>query len=136
MEKKSHGNWRILNLRTLKQFAAASCLTALVACGGGGGGSDPTFSLSVEVGGLTQGGLVLQNNEVDPLTINSNGVFKFSKDVPYNGDYAVTVRTQPSAQTCTVANGSGSKVTKAIPVVKVSCVAISSTVSVGGRYLS
>ena len=39
--------------------------------------------------------------------MNQNGSFTFGSSVRFNSAYAVTVRTNPAGQTCTVSNGSG-----------------------------
>jgi N-acetylneuraminic acid mutarotase len=55
------------------------------------------------------GGLVLQDNGGNNLPVTANGSFTFTTGVAPGGAYAVAVSTQPSspAQTCSVANGSG-----------------------------
>jgi len=61
------------------------------------------------ISGLS-GTVVLQNNGGDNLSINAvNGSFTFATAIANGTTYNVTVLTQPSvpAQTCTVANGSG-----------------------------
>ena len=50
--------------------------------------------------------VVLLNNGGNSTTVNSNN-FTFSTAVNSGGAYAVTVGTQPTGQTCTVTNGSG-----------------------------
>ncbi len=78
------------------------------------------------VGGTTSGlsageSVVLQNNGGDNLTINSNGPFTFSMPVAQGAPYNVTVLTQPSTQTCTVNNGSGTAGLSNITNVQVTC---------------
>lgn len=96
-----------------KSVLAASML--LAACGGGGGydsggsGSSMTgltYTVGGTVTGLT-GTLVLQNNMADNLTITTNGVFTFRSPIGYGSSYDVSVLTQPTGQTCTIANGTG-----------------------------
>ncbi|HMU38969.1 MAG TPA: hypothetical protein PKE31_08135 [Pseudomonadota bacterium] len=67
-----------------------------------------TYPVNVMVMGLNGAtGLVLQNNGGDDLTINVEGTFTFSKEVPEGGNYNVTVKTQPVKRACTVTSGSG-----------------------------
>ncbi len=78
------------------------------------------------VGGSVSGlavseSVVLQNNGSDNLTVNSNGSFTFSTPVAQGATYSVTVLTQPSTQTCTVTNGSGTAGASNITNVQVSC---------------
>lgn len=95
------------------------CALMLGACGGGGGGGSATapatpppppatYTIGGSVSGLASGAsVVLQNNGGGNLTVGSNGPFTFASSVTSGGAYAVTVLTQPAAQNCTVANGSG-----------------------------
>ena len=66
-----------------------------------------TYPLSGTVDGYTGTGLALQNGtEILPLTSNTK-TFAFVAVLPYGTAYAVSVRTQPTGQTCQVSNGSG-----------------------------
>ena len=120
-----------------KKFNGVTMLTIaalLSACGGGGGGTDgsgsnsggaatASFSIGGTVSGLTAGKqVVLQNNAGDSLTVSANAAFTFAGKVNQNASYAVTVATQPAAQTCTVSNGTGSNVVANISNVAVNCV--------------
>jgi uncharacterized repeat protein (TIGR03803 family) len=73
----------------------------------------PNYTIGGTVTGLTGTGMVLQNNNGDNLTVNTNeGVtfsFTFSTPVASGAPYSVTILTQPSnpVQTCAVTNGSG-----------------------------
>ena len=84
--------------------------------------STNTFTVAGTVSGLATGQQVtLQNNGTNPVTVTANGSFSFSTPVAFNGSYAVTVGTQPSGQTCSVSNGSGSGVTANVSNVQVTC---------------
>jgi hypothetical protein len=65
--------------------------------------------------------VVLLNNAGNSTTVNSNTSFTFSTAINSGSAYAVTVATQPTGQTCTVTNGSGT-VTANVTGVSVSCV--------------
>ncbi len=104
--------------KVMKLLVLIYALTlVLTACGGGGGGdytqsdSNPqSFTVSVQVSGLKDtllGTLVLQNNNTDDLSISTDGTFTFATSVAYGSPYSVTVKTQPSLQTCSVSNGTG-----------------------------
>lgn len=71
--------------------------------------------------GLT-GSAVLQNNGGDPLSITVNGSFSFEMPIAAGSRYSVTVKTQPSGQTCTVSNGSGTAGTSDVTDVVLECV--------------
>jgi hypothetical protein len=66
-----------------------------------------TFSVGGSVTGLTGAGLVLQNNGTDNRAISADGAFAFTTLIANGSPYSVSVLTQPTAQTCTVANGNG-----------------------------
>ncbi|MCB2018069.1 MAG: hypothetical protein KDF54_11270 [Hydrogenophaga sp.] len=84
--------------------------------------STNTYTVGGSIVGLGAGkSVVLQNNAGNNLTRNVNGNFVFSAAVPYGAPYAVSVLTQPSEQTCSVANGLGT-VGGQVSNVAVSCV--------------
>ncbi len=66
-----------------------------------------TYTVGGTVSGLTGAGLVLQNNAGDNLPVSANGAFNFATAIGSGSPYSVTVLTQPTGQTCTVQNGSG-----------------------------
>lgn len=87
--------------------------------------SDPSVS-SFTVGGTMSGlasgqSVVLQNNGGDDLTVSSDGGFQFATALPTGSSYAVTVRTQPTGQTCQVSNGTGTIGTSNVTNVQVTC---------------
>ena len=66
------------------------------------------FTVGGALTGLATGqSLVLQNNGGDDLSLLANGAFAFASNVAHGGDYRVTVRTQPTGQSCSVSNGIG-----------------------------
>ncbi len=82
----------------------------------------PTFSIGGTVSGLAGTGLVLQNNGADNLAFTVSGAFSFATRLAANTNYAVTVLTQPSGSTCSVANGTGTVTNANISNVAVTCV--------------
>lgn len=111
--------------------ALSACLFA--ACGGGGG--DPSGglgSVSGVLSGLEQGkSLVLQNNGGDDLALSANGAFGFAQPMALGAAYAVTVKTQPAGQQCTVGQGTGTLA--ATPTnVRVDCVSAGAGFTLGG----
>jgi hypothetical protein len=83
-----------------------------------------TYLVGGTITGLSGTGLVLRNNGGDDLTVPPNATsFTFPTPVASGQPYAVTVATQPSnpAQTCTVANGSGTVGSANVTSVSVSC---------------
>jgi predicted transcriptional regulator len=83
------------------------------------------------VTGLT-GSVTLQNNVGDDIIKTTNDGFTFTAQAE-GSDYAVTVSSQPTGQTCTVTNGSGTNITANITNVTVTCVTdVVPTYTVGG----
>ena len=72
-----------------------------------------TTTQSYTVGGTVSGlgvgeSVVLQDNGADNLTVvSTNPGFTFLTKVVDAGNYAVTIKTQPTGKTCTISNGSG-----------------------------
>ena len=99
---------------------AAANVTVTVTC------TANTYTVGGSVSGLTGTGLVLQDNGGDNLSISASGTFTFVTRVASGGAYAVTVQTQPSGQSCAVANGSGTMGTANITNVTVTCTAATS----------
>jgi 6-phosphogluconolactonase (cycloisomerase 2 family) len=93
----------------------------------------PTFTIGGTVSGLAGTGLVLRNNGGNNLTIAANGTFTFTSAIATGGAYAVTVLSQPTGQTCTAANGSGTIASANVTNVAVTCVInLTPTFSIGG----
>lgn len=94
-----------------------------------------THSVGGTITGLATGGTVALSLNGAPATpLSANGAFTFASQIAENASYAVTVTTQPSGQTCTVSNGSGTMGTSNVTNVGVSCVnnASTTTHTVGG----
>ena len=109
-------------------LAGANVTNVAVSCGT----SPDSFSVGGTVSGLTGIGLVLQNNGGDDLAIGANGAFTFTTQLTDGAAYAVTVKTQPNGQSCTVTNGSGTLAGANVTNVAVSCGTSSGSFSVGG----
>ena len=80
-----------------------------------------TFTVGGAVSGLSGSGLVLQNNGRDDLGVAANGGFSFATALAGGTAYAVTVKTQPGGQSCTVANGAGTVGSAHVTTVDVRC---------------
>ena len=105
-------------------------------CGGDSVTTVTTVAASTVGGTVTglqgDGGLVLQNNGGDTLTISANGTFGFASSLPPGSSYAVTVKTQPStpSQKCTVTGGSGT-IASNVTSVNVTCSGIPVVTAIG-----
>ena len=88
-----------------------------------------TYAVGGTVSGLN-GTVILQNNGTDAKTISGSGAFTFATPVVFRNPYTVTVKTQPSTQTCLVTNGTGT--IGAAAVTNVSVICVSNTFTVGG----
>jgi environmental stress-induced protein Ves len=92
--------------------------------------STTTYTIGGTISGLTGTGLVLQDNGTSNLTIAAGATtFTFSTQIPSGGTYAVTVFTQPTTQTCSVTNGTGTA-TGNVTNVAVTC--STTTYTIGG----
>jgi hypothetical protein len=104
----------------------ANITSVLVTC------ARDSYSVGGTVSGLSGSGLVLRNNGGDPLTISGNGGFAFKTPLADGSSYAVTVATQPSNQSCSVSNGSGTVTGSNVTSVAVSCVGDNQSYAIGG----
>ena len=76
--------------------------TVAIAC------SSESYTISGSVVGMLSGqSVTLQNNSGDNLTVSSNTSFSFTTKVASGATYLVTVKTQPTGQTCTPNLNSG-----------------------------
>ncbi|MCB1214138.1 MAG: hypothetical protein KDK66_01555 [Deltaproteobacteria bacterium] len=87
------------------------------------GATATTYTVGGSLTGLS-GTIVLQNNNGDDLTLEDNGSFAFTSELVDGASYEVTIVTQPSAQLCSVANGSGIIDADSVSDVGVTCVTI------------
>ncbi|MEJ0040348.1 MAG: hypothetical protein WDO68_30710 [Gammaproteobacteria bacterium] len=100
-------------------------MIALSACGG----SHPSYTLGGTVSGLTGAGLALTTNGQTLSVAADAATFTFADKLREKTQYAVTVSTQPSGQTCSVASASD-KITSDTANVVVTCSNL--TYGVGG----
>ena len=109
------------------------CAMTLAACSDGSDSKEQGYTVGGTLSGLGSGLTVtLLNNGANALTVNGNGSFTFSNGLTTGTAYSVTVGTQPTGQTCTVANGTGTVASANITDVAVTCVNVASTYTVGG----
>lgn len=80
-----------------------------------------TYSVGGNVSGLTGTGLQLNNNAVEDLSVAADGPFTFIAELADGDAYAVTVSTQPTSQTCSVTNGSGTIAGADVTNISVAC---------------
>src|SRR6266850_1131045 len=113
---------KTLGSRGISGFCVLAIALLLASCS-----RNPTYTVGGTVSGLTGPGLVLQNNGGNDLAVSANGAFTFLTALKKGQSYSVTVRTQPSGQSCTVANGTGS-VSANVTNVAVTCVTDAYTV--------
>ena len=97
---------------------------------GGSGTPTPTYTVGGTLSGLT-GTVTLQDNGGDTLIASANGSFTFAAQLASGAAYSVTVATNPTAQSCTVASGTGTVASANVSSVVVTCAAVP-TYSVGG----
>ena len=88
--------------------------------------STTTYTIGGTLSGLTNGSLVLQDNNTDNLSLSANGKFTFLTQIASGATYSVKVLTQPSKQFCSITNGSGTA-EAAVTNVAVACAPTSGT---------
>lgn len=90
-----------------------------------------TYPIAGTITGLTGTGLVLQDNGGDNLAVAANATsFTFATQLASGANYAVTVLTQPSGQTCAVTNGTGTVTNSGITSITIACTTNASNVGV------
>lgn len=81
-----------------------------------------TYPIGGTVNGLTQTGLILQNNGTDDLSLQPFvSPYEFPIPVPQGGSYDVTILRQPVGEFCSLINDSGTNVQSPITDVDVNC---------------
>jgi len=89
-----------------------------------------TYTIGGTVSGLTGTGLQLQDNGGNTLSVTTNGSFTFSTKLPSGSTYDVTVSSQPTGQTCTPTNNTGTVGSSNVTSVVVTCSSATYTISV------
>ncbi len=80
------------------------------------------YTIGGTISGLTGSGLVLGDVHAGSSPITSGATsFTLPNGLAASSSYAVTVQTQPTGQTCTVSNGSGSVASANITNISVTC---------------
>jgi len=119
----------------MKKFVARDGLLMVVSgmvmallLAGCGSDSNPSvagtggYSVGGTISGLISGeSVTLQNNGGDDLAISADGSFTFATNLADGDGYAVTVGTQPTGGTCTVANGTGTVSGQNVTGITVTC---------------
>lgn len=101
--------------------AMANVTSVSIAC------TTNAFTVGGSVSGLS-GTVVLQDNGGDDLVLSASGGFMFATPVPSGHAYAVTVKTPPASQACSVATGSGTVQNGNVTTVAVTCAATTHTI--------
>jgi ABC-type molybdate transport system substrate-binding protein len=104
---------------------SSNVTTVVITC------TSPTYSIGGTVSGLTGTGLQLQDNGGNTLSVTANGSFTFSTQLPSGSTYDVTVFTQPTGQTCTPSDNTGTVGSSNVTSVVITCTA-SASYSIGG----
>jgi uncharacterized repeat protein (TIGR03803 family) len=102
---------------------AANVTNVAIAC------SDQSYTIGGSIQGLSGTGLVLANDGAT-LNVNSGSTsFMMPTPVASTSAYLVTVQTQPTNETCTVSNGSGTVGTANVTNVTVNCALTTYTIA-------
>ena len=99
--------------------------------------STNTFMVGGSISNLVGSGLVLRNNGVDDLRIDSGSTFNFGMPVPSNATYNVTIVAQPAGprQECTITAGTGSGTVTDGPVTTIHLSCLTTEFSIGGTVI-
>ncbi|HZZ86672.1 MAG TPA: hypothetical protein VFE30_19250 [Anaeromyxobacteraceae bacterium] len=114
---------------TVKTPPPGQACTVAGGAGTVGAGNVTSVTVTCSGNGYTVGGnasmpfgpLVLQLNGGNDLTASASGSFTFPTPVALGAGYAVTVKTPPQGQACTVTGGSGTMGAAAVTSIVVSC---------------
>src|SRR5499427_7438289 len=98
-----------------------------------GGKLAGSYTVGGTVSGLS-GTVVLQDNGGDTLNVSANGAFTFATALVGGTGYSVTVKTNPTGQTCSVSNGSGTIGSANVTNVTVTCTASTTTTSASDDF--
>ena len=83
-----------------------------------------SYSVGGSISGLNASGLILQNGS-DTISIGSgNNSFTLPTALAYGGNYSVSIASQPSGESCSIANSNGTIVGSNISSVAVTCAPI------------
>src|SRR5205823_9270444 len=93
-----------------------------------------TFTISVATTGLS-GTLVMQDDKADNLTFTSNNTQTFATSYASGSSYTVSVKTQPSGQTCTLSSNATGTITSNTTVTA-TCTTNTFTISVAATGLT
>jgi hypothetical protein len=108
---------------TLRAGLALACALGLSACGGGSGDLYLTGQITA---GVTEDGLILQNNGGDDLAVPANSVsFQFNNRISTDDEFNVTVKQAPpnaSKNGCKVLNGKARANYYTIEQIQVYCI--------------
>jgi hypothetical protein len=88
-----------------------------------------TYTISVAVTGLS-GTLVMQDNVGDNLTFTTNNTQTFATSYSSGSSYTVSVKTQPSGQTCTLSSNASGTITSNVTVTATCATSATYTISV------
>ncbi|MBC7455824.1 MAG: hypothetical protein H7335_19450 [Massilia sp.] len=103
---------------TLRASVALACALSLAGCGGG----NKNLLLSGSITGLSQAGLVLQNNGEKLVIAANQTTFSFPTLLSNDEAFDVTVASAPASADCTVTNGKGKTGAYNVTSVLVKCV--------------
>ena len=106
----------------LRTGLALACAVSLASCGGGNTG---TLYLAGSVSGVTQDGLVLQNNGGNDLVVPAGATsFQFKDLVPTDSVFNVTVKSSPPnvQSACTASNNTGNTGLYSVTSVVITCI--------------
>src|SRR5207237_9643676 len=101
---KPHSHTRTRTINTTATVTSTTTITATSTT------NIINFTISVAVTGLT-GTLVMQDDKADNLTFTTNNTQTFATSYASGSSYTVSLKTQPSCQTCTLSSNATGTIT-------------------------
>ena len=96
-------------------------------------GASQSYTVGGTVSGLAASrSMVLTLNNTTDLSVDANGTFMIPAALSSAQSYAVTVKTQPTSQSCNVSNGSGTIGSASVTNITVTCTDVIVPVTIGG----
>lgn len=121
-------------MKSFLLVCVVALIVALTACGGGGTGTTTppppqTYTISASVTGLS-GTLVMQDDKGDTLTFTTDMTQSFASQYSSGATYAVSVKSNPNGQTCSVGSNATGSATSNVTVA-VTCANSSNSYTIG-----
>ena len=79
-----------------------------------------TYSIGGSISGLSDS-ITIRLNSLDPIVVNANGSFVFTRKLPSGDAYSVAITAQPTGKVCVLTSGSGTISESNIDNITITC---------------